>query len=144
MDLFAALARLLERNPLIFAHLVSALGALALGAVILSRRKGTLSHRATGWAWVLLMGSTMLTSAFIRDYRMPNLAGITPIHFFTALVAVQLPRGVLAARRGDITAHRKEMRGLYIGGCIVAGLFTLLPGRFLGRQFWAAVGPLFG
>jgi uncharacterized membrane protein len=144
MDLFAALARLLARNPLIFAHLVCALGALALGAVILVRRKGTASHRATGWAWVLLMGSTMLTSAFIRDYRMPNVAGITPIHFFTAMVAVQLPRAVLAARRGDIALHRKEMRGLYTGGCVVAGLFTLLPGRFLGRQFWAAVGPLFG
>ena len=144
MDYLPALARLLERNPLVFAHLVCALGALVLGAVILARRKGTLSHRATGWAWVLLMGSTMLTSAFIRDYRMPNLAGITPIHFFTALVAYQLPRAVLAARRGDIERHRKEMRGLYTGGCIVAGLFTLLPGRFLGRQFWAAVGPLFG
>jgi uncharacterized membrane protein len=144
MDLFAAFARLLERNPLVFAHLVCALGALALGAVILARRKGNASHRATGWAWVLLMGSTMLTSAFIRDYRIPNLAGITPIHFFTALVAVQLPRGVLAARRGDITAHRKEMRGLYIGGCIVAGLFTLLPGRFLGRQVWSQLAMLAG
>lgn len=144
MDLFAALARLLDRNPLIFAHLVSALCALALGAVILARRKGTTSHRATGWAWVLLMGSTMLTSAFIRDYRMPNLAGITPIHFFTAMVAYQLPRAVLAARRGDIDLHRKEMRGLYIGGCVIAGLFTLLPGRFLGRQVWAQLAALAG
>lgn len=144
MDLLAALARLLERNPLIFAHLVSALGALALGAVILARRKGTTSHRATGWLWVTLMASTMLTSAFIRDYRLPNVAGITPIHLFTVLVAVSLPRALLAVRRGDIATHRKEMRGMYIGGCIVAGLFALLPGRFLGRQFWAAVGPLVG
>jgi uncharacterized membrane protein len=28
------------------------------------------------------------------------------------------------------------MRGLYIGGCVVAGLFTLLPGRFLGDMLW--------
>jgi uncharacterized membrane protein len=144
MDAFTPFLRLLERNPLVFTHLIFALAALALGAAILARRKGTTSHRVTGWAWVLLMGGTMLTSAFIRDYRMPNLAGITPIHFFTALVAVQLPRAVLAVRRGDIALHRKEMRGLYTGGCIVAGLFTLLPGRFLGRQFWAVVGPLFG
>ena len=34
------------------------------------------------------------------------------------------------------------MRGMYIGGCIVAGVFTLLPGRFLGRQLWQAVGLL--
>lgn len=144
MDALAPFLRLLERNPLVFSHLVFALAALALGAVILARRKGTGSHRATGWLWVLLMGGTMLTSAFIRDYRMPNLAGITPIHFFTALVAIQLPRAVLAARRGDIGSHRKEMRGLYIGGCIVAGLFTLLPGRFLGRQLGALLALLSG
>ncbi len=144
METFAPFLRLLERNPLVFSHLVFALAALALGAVILTRRKGTGSHRATGWLWVLLMGGTMLTSAFIRDYRLPNLAGITPIHLFTVLVAFELPRAVLAARRGDIALHRKAMRGLYIGGCIVAGLFTLLPGRFLGRQVWAAVGPLLG
>ncbi len=144
MDAFAPFLRLLERNPLVFSHLVFALAALALGAVILARRKGTGSHRAAGWLWVLLMGGAMLTSAFIRDYGMPNLAGITPIHAFTVLVAVQLPRAVLAARRGDIAQHRGNMRGLYIGGCIVAGLFTLLPGRFLGRQFWAAVAPLVG
>ena len=27
-------------------------------------------------------------------------------------------------------------RGIYIGGCVVAGLFTLLPGRFLGSLLW--------
>ena len=33
-------------------------------------------------------------------------------------------------------AHRKAMRSLYIGACLLAGLFTLLPGRFLGRLLW--------
>jgi uncharacterized membrane protein len=28
------------------------------------------------------------------------------------------------------------MKGLFIGGCIVAGVFTLLPGRFLGDLLW--------
>ena len=28
------------------------------------------------------------------------------------------------------------MTGLYIGACVVAGLFTLLPGRFLGSLLW--------
>lgn len=90
------------------------------------------------------MASTMLTSAFIRDYRLPNIAGITPIHVFTAMVAVSLPRALLAVRRGDIARHRKEMRGMYIGGCVVAGLFAFLPGRILGRQLMAAAAPLFG
>jgi uncharacterized membrane protein len=55
---------------------------------------------------------------------------------------VLLPRAVIAARRGDIKVHRQSMRGIYIGGCIVAGLFTLLPGRFLGQQVWPALAAL--
>jgi hypothetical protein len=28
------------------------------------------------------------------------------------------------------------MQGLFFGACLVAGLFTLLPGRFFGRLLW--------
>jgi uncharacterized membrane protein len=28
------------------------------------------------------------------------------------------------------------MRGPFFGACVLAGLFTLLPGRFLGRLLW--------
>jgi uncharacterized membrane protein len=128
---------LLERHPLIFVHMVAAMAGLVLGAVVLARRKGTPSHRATGWVWVVLMAVATLTSAFIRDYRMINLAGFTPIHGLTVLTAVGLPQGIAAIRRGDVASHRRHMRNLYIGGCVVAGLFTLMPGRFLGRQLWA-------
>jgi uncharacterized membrane protein len=127
---------LLQRHPLIFVHLTTALGALLLGVVILSRRKGTWSHRWMGWIWIALMGSTALTSAFIRDYRLPNLAGYTPIHGFTLYVAVMLPLAVWHIRRGNVVGHRKAMKGIFIGGCLVAGLFTLLPGRFLGSLLW--------
>jgi uncharacterized membrane protein len=78
------------------------------------------------------MGSTALSSAFIRDDGMANLLGYTPIHLLTLFVAVMLPLGVGYARGGNVRGHRKTMQGLYIGACIIAGLFTLLPGRFLG------------
>ena len=142
MTASTSFADLLQRHPLIFVHLVTALGALAIGSLVMLRRKGTGSHRTWGWAWVRLMGSTALASAFIRDYRVSNIAGITPIHVFTAFVAFNLPRGIWFIRQGNVVAHRQTMRGLYIGGCIVAGIFTLLPGRFLGRQLWQAVGLL--
>ena len=100
---------------------------------MLARRKGTASHKALGWAWALMMGSTALASAFIRDYQLPNLAGFTPIHGFTLLVAIHLPRGIWYIRQGNVIAHRKTMRGLYIGACALAGIFTLLPGRFVGN-----------
>jgi len=131
-----AFANLLQRHPLIFFHLVTAVGALLLGAFMLLRRKGTRSHRLLGWTWVALMGSTALASAFIRDYRLRNLYGYTPIHLFTLTVAVMLPLGIWHVKRGRIDGHRRTMRGLYIGACVIAGLFTLLPGRFLGSLLW--------
>ena len=136
-------ADLLQRHPLVFFHLVTAFGALVIGTVVMLRRKGTGSHRALGWAWVLLMGSTAIASAFIRDYRLPNVYGFTPIHAFTVLVAINLPRGIWYIRRGQVAAHRKTMRSLFFGACVVAGLFTLLPGRFLGRLIWQqGLGPV--
>jgi uncharacterized membrane protein len=134
-----AFVQLLDRNPLVFTHLVCALLALGFGIVLLNRRKGNGSHRAIGWVWVVAMGGAALTSAFIRDHGMPNLAGITPIHILTAVVAINLPRAVLAARRHDVAAHRRAMRGMFFGGCAVAGLFTLLPGRFLGHLLWTGL-----
>ena len=130
------LQRLLTTHPVVFFHLITAFAALLLGGLVLARRKGTASHKALGWAWVLMMGSTAVASALIRDYQMPNLLGFTPIHGFTLLVAVNLPRGIWHIRRGNVAAHRKTMRGLYIGACVLAGVFTLLPGRFLGNLLW--------
>ena len=132
----AQLLRLLSTHPVIFFHLITALAALLLGGLVLARRKGSASHKALGWAWVLMMGSTAVASAFIRDYQLPNLLGFTPIHGFTLLVAVQLPRGIWTIRQGNVMAHRRAMRGLYIGACVLAGIFTLLPGRFLGNLLW--------
>ena len=130
------LQRLLTAHPVVFFHLITAFAALLLGGLVLTRRKGNASHKALGWAWVLMMGSTAIASAFIRDYQMPNLAGFTPIHGFTLLVAINLPRGIWYIRRGNVADHRKTMRGLYIGACVLAGIFTLLPGRFLGNLLW--------
>ena len=127
---------LFQNRPLIALHLASALLALLLGAVMLLRRKGTFSHRTLGWAFVVTMGTAALSSAFIRDHHLPNIAGFTPIHLFTITVAVLLPLGIWRIRNGQVSAHRKTMTGLFIGGCLVAGLFTLLPGRFLGDLLW--------
>ncbi len=131
-----AFSRLLADHPLIFFHLVTAFSALLIGLVVMLRRKGTFSHRVLGWTWVALIASTAVASAFIRDYGMPNLAGFTPIHGFTVLVAVMLPRGIWYIRRGNVAAHRQTMRGLFGGACVIAGVFTLLPGRFLGGLLW--------
>ncbi len=134
------LALLLERHPVVFAHLMLALGALVLGGVLLWGRKGDATHRRLGWAWVALMAGVAVTGGFIRDHFLPNIAGFTPIHLLVLFVAWQLPRAVRYARRGQIDAHRQAMRGLYRGGCLIAGALTLLPGRFLGSLLWRQLG----
>lgn len=137
------LLRLLDQQPLVFVRLLSASAALPIGAFVLWGPKGTASHRALGWTWVLAMGTATASSAFLRDpLTLPGLAGLSPIHLFTAGVAVGLPRAVWLARRGRIEAHRRTMRGIYLGGCVVAGLFTLLPTRILGQLLWPALGAL--
>ncbi|HRH89921.1 MAG TPA: DUF2306 domain-containing protein [Rubrivivax sp.] len=133
---------LLQRHPLIFFHLLTASAALVLGLLMLLRRKGTRSHRLLGWIWVALMGSTALATVFIRDDNLPNLFGYTPIHLFTLTVALMLPLAIVHIRRGNVRGHRQTMTGLYVGACVVAGLFTLLPGRFLGSLLWGT--PLTG
>lgn len=131
-----AFTALLDRHPLIFFHLVTAFAALVIGLVLMTRRKGTVNHRVLGWTWVVLMAATATASAFIRDYGMLNVFGFTPIHLFVLLVAWHLPRGVWFIRRGNVAAHEATMRGLFRGACLLAFVFTLLPGRFLGTLLW--------
>ena len=125
-----------QRHPVVAAHLVAALVALLVGAIVLARRKGTLSHKRLGWIWVGLMAVVATSSLFIRGGGLPNVAGFSPIHLITLFVAVMLPRAVILARRGDIVGHRRAMKGMFYGGGVIAGVFTLLPGRFLGNLLW--------
>jgi uncharacterized membrane protein len=129
-----SLLQLLAQRPAVFVHLLAMLGALVLGAVLLQGRKGATAHRVLGWAWVVLMGTAALTSWLIRGDG--PLWGLSWIHGLTAVVCVTLPLAVWAARRGRIATHRSAMKQLYWGGCIAAGVFTLLPGRFLGQLVW--------
>jgi uncharacterized membrane protein len=123
-------------TPLIAVHMTAALLAIAIGPVAIWARKGAVLrpklHRAFGYAWVSMMLLTALSALFIRDYRLPNLAGFTPIHLFVPFTLFSLFGAFRALAQGRIDAHRKKMVGAYIGACVVAGAFTLLPGRFLG------------
>ena len=130
------LAQIQALPPAIQWHLASALAALVLGPVPLWSRKGSPLHRRMGYLWVLLMLAAATTSIFIRDQGRWAWAGFSPIHLLTVVTFVGVGTALAAALRGQIAAHRRGMRQLYIGACVVAGLFTLLPGRFLGNLLW--------
>lgn len=136
----------MQMSPVIAIHLSAALGALALGPVALWARRGNQAkiattqrprlHRAAGYAWVTLMLITAISAIFIRDFQLPNIAGYTPIHIFVVLTFVYLTVAFRALLRGDIKRHRGAMVRLYLSACVGAGVFTLLPARYLGQLVW--------
>jgi uncharacterized membrane protein len=116
----------------IMIHLATVIPALLLGPVVLWRRKGDATHKLLGRVWAALMLVTAIASAFIRT---PGAGiagtGFSFIHIFTIWTLVNVPLAVLAARRGQIARHRGMMTGLY-AGLVIAGAFTMIPGRLLG------------
>jgi uncharacterized membrane protein len=131
---------ILQLTPTIAVHMSLALSAVAIGPWVLWARMGTITrpqlHRALGYAWVTCMLGAALTGLFIRDFRLPNLWGFTPIHWLIPLTLFSLYRAFRFLAAGNIPGHRETMQWLYFGACIVAGGFTLLPGRYLGDLVW--------
>jgi len=133
-------------TPVIAIHMTAALAALALGPVALWARRGHRAgqtttqrprlHRATGYAWVTLMLAAALSALFIRDFALPNIAGYTPIHLFVPYTLIGLFLAFRKLLQGNVAGHRKAMVSMYLGACVAAGAFTLLPGRYLGQLVW--------
>lgn len=122
----------LAQHPLLAVHVAGALTSVAIGAVLLWGRKGSVNHRVLGWTWVVAMAATALSSIGLGGGAIPHIAGFSPIHGLTLVVLAMLPLGVTYARQHRISGHRQVMTWLYAGGCLVAGAFTLVPGRLLG------------
>ena len=53
------------------------------------------------------------------------------IHLFSVLVLYLVPSAYLAVKSNNIKKHRGNMLGLYVGGILIAGAFTLAPGRLI-------------
>jgi uncharacterized membrane protein len=131
---------LANMSPAIAIHLSTALLAVALGPVaIWARRWGApwpKLHRAAGYAWVTCMVIAAVSALFIRGSGLPNIAGFSPIHLLVPFTLGSLVIAFRALARGDIRTHQHTLVRTYLGACIVAGAFTLMPGRVLGRLLW--------
>ena len=136
----------MQLTPIIAIHMAAAIAAVVTGPVALWARSGSRPHprlhRAFGYAWVTFMVVTAVSAIFIRDFRLPNIAGYTPIHLLVPIVFASLFGAFWALARGNIARHRLAMRALYVAACLVAGGFTLLPDRLLGQQLWGGLGLL--
>lgn len=115
--------------PIIAFHTVAALTALVLGIAVLLRPKGTATHKLTGRIWVAAMAITAITSFWIQELR--HGAGFSPIHILSIITLVALIRAIYAIRHGNVKSHQRGMIGAF-AGVLIAGAFTLLPGRIIG------------
>lgn len=138
----------MDMTPTIAIHLSATLSAVLVGPVALWARRGHADnprtgqrprvrlHRAAGYAWVTLMLIAAFSALFIRDFRLPNIGGYTAIHLLIPLTLGSLVVAFRALHLGQIRRHRQWMTSLYVSACLVAGAFTLLPGRYLGQRVW--------
>ena len=124
-----SLAPLLDAAPAIPLHALAAMSAFVLGLVQFAAPKGTLPHRTLGWIWVLLMASVAVSSFWIHQIKL--IGPWSPIHLLSIFTLVMLPLAVWRAHRHRVADHRRIMIALFSGALVVAGLFTLLPGRIM-------------
>lgn len=125
------LAPLLDAPVAIQIHVAAVLPAAVIGAYLLWAGKGTPVHRLLGKAWLGLMLITALSSFFIHEINL--FRGFSPIHLLSVYVLVGCYLAYRSARAHRIVAHKRQVLGLYLGGIVGAGLFTLLPGRIMNE-----------
>jgi uncharacterized membrane protein len=124
-----SLAPLLDAAPQIPLHAFAAMAAFVLGLVQFAAPKGTLPHRTIGWIWVALMALVAGSSFWIHQIRL--LGPFSPIHLLSIFTLAMLPFGVWFAHRHRVADHRRVMVLMFSGALVIAGLFTLLPGRIM-------------
>ena len=117
---------------LAYLHLGTVFPAFLIGTFLLLNRKGTPAHKVLGKIYMSLMLVTALVTLFMSAGVGPTLLGhFGFIHLFSFLVFYFVPTAYLALRGGNIKKHRDSMIGLYVGGILIAGGFTFVPGRLL-------------
>jgi uncharacterized membrane protein len=127
------------RNAAVAAHLSTVLAALPLAVSQLVLPKGTLRHRIVGYVWCALMTVTSIVSFGVHTI---NPGGLSPVHIFSVITLIGVPLIIYAARTERVAQHQRAVLGVLIGGLVIAGAFTFVPGRALGILAGDLVAPL--
>jgi uncharacterized membrane protein len=117
---------------LMYWHLGTIVPAAAIGGLLLAFGKGTPFHRMMGKIYMALMLLTAFITLFMSAEVGPTLLNhFGFIHLFSVLVIVTVPRAYIAAKNHNVQSHKYSMLGMYVGAVLLAGSFTLMPGRYL-------------
>ncbi len=130
------LAPLLDAAPAIPLHAFAAMAAFLLGVVQLAAPKGTLPHRTVGWIWVALMAFVAGSSFWIHQIRL--VGPWSPIHLLSIFTLVMLPLAVWKAHTHQVREHRRIMILMFAGALVIAGLFTIVPGRIMHQVLFGS------
>jgi len=122
-----SLAPLIDAGPIITVHALAAVAAIALGPLVLLRQRRDRLHRWAGYLWVGVTALAAVSALGIHEVRL--LGPFSPIHLLIGLVAVNLVRGIIAARAGRTALHGRIMAQIYIFGLALPGALTLVPWR---------------
>lgn len=120
---------LLSAPMVVQGHAFGAMAAFVVGGLQLLLPKGTPVHRAFGWIWVILLAAVAIGSFWINGIR--QFGPFSAIHGLSIVTLISLLLGVRAARGGDISRHRAIMTLTFFGALVIAGVFTLWPGRIM-------------
>jgi len=129
-----SLAPLLDAPAHIQVHAFAAVLAVALGPVVIYRRRRDRIHKVVGYIWVLAMALTALSSFAITNFGI--VGPFSPVHLLAVLALWSLVVGLRHAFARRIAAHERVMRSLYWNGLMVASAFNFLPGRVVNRVFF--------
>lgn len=117
-------------------HLATVLPAFAIGTwQIFFSTKGARYHRVLGYVYLVLMAITAVSALFIQEVMADGpFWGFSPIHLLVPLTLFAVWGAVYGVRTRNIRMHRSAMIGLYVGGILIAGAFTFVPGRLMYRM----------
>jgi len=121
-------------------HATAALLALALGARQLARRKAGPGHRAAGYAWVLAMLATAISSFWLKSpLGLAWLGGFSPIHGLSLFTILALVMALRHAILREFDRHRRWVAGAY-AGLAGAGVFAVAsPGRAMHELLFVSL-----
>ncbi len=110
-------------------HTAAAMIAILTTIAIFTRARGTATHKTLGWVWIGSMLIVAISSFWITTGG--PVMGYSWIHLLSLFVLTGIVLALRNIRKGDVEGHRGWMIGMVWGGLVVAGAFTLLPGRIM-------------
>ena len=119
-------------------HLYTIAPCLPLGFhLIVVSGKGGVLHKKIGSIYMVLIFFSSIVSLFLKAYVGPIfLNHFGWIHLLSLFIVWTVPRSLIAVKKGNIQRHKRSMKLLYWTGLTLAGLFTLMPGRYLHGVFF--------